>query len=182
MRAPGTQSELEIKMTLPVSFRPAQPDDTAFLYEVYASTRADELRAWGWDQAQQAAFLQMQFTAQQQHYAFMGDEAEQQIILGDGQAIGRLIVIRHERDIVLADIALLPSHRNAGIGTQLIQCLQVEAAQTRRPVRLQVEKSNRARRLYERLGFSIIDDAGVHWQMEWSADETVNRIQRVGGR
>ena len=169
-------------MTPTVSFRPVQPNDTAFLYEVYTSTRADELKAWGWDQAQQAAFLQMQFAAQQQHYAFMEDEAEQQIILGDGQAIGRLIVMRREREIVLADIALLPPHRNAGIGTQLIQRLQVEAAQTLRPVRLQVEKTNRARRLYERLGFSVIDDAGVHWQMEWSADETINRIQCVGGR
>jgi ribosomal protein S18 acetylase RimI-like enzyme len=165
-----------------ISYRPVQPEDAAFLYEVYASTRADELRAWGWDQVQQSAFLHMQFAAQQQHYAFLEDEAAQQIILVDGQAIGRLIVIRREREIMLADIALLPPYRNAGIGTQLIQRLQSEAAQTRRPVRLQVEKTNRARQLYERLGFSVTDDAGVHWQMEWSADEVVNSLPRAGVR
>ncbi len=169
-------------MTPIVSFRPVQLDDTAFLYDLYASTRAAELQAWGWDQAQQAAFLQMQFAAQQQHYAFLEGEAEQQIILENGQAIGRWIVMRREHEIILADIALLPSYRNAGIGSQLIQRLQVEAAQTQRPVHLQVEKTNRARRLYERLGFAVVDDAGVHWQMEWSVIEIVNDSQSVGDK
>ena len=174
MRVSGALLDLRTKMTFTISFRPIQPEDAAFLYEVYASTRADEVRTWGWDQAQQAAFLQMQFAAQQQHYAFLEDKAEQQIILVDGQAVGRWIVLRHEREILLADIALLPPYRNAGIGTRLIQRLQVEAAETRRPVRLQVEKTNQARQLYERLGFSVTDNAGVHWQMEWSAAEVIN--------
>jgi ribosomal protein S18 acetylase RimI-like enzyme len=168
-------------MTIPaVSFRLVQPADEAFLYEVYASTRADELKAWDWDTAQQAAFLHMQFAAQQQHYAFLGAEADQCIILGDGQAIGRLIVIRDEGEIVLADIALLADYRNIGIGTQLIHGLQIEAAQTQRPLHLQVEKTNRAQQLYERLGFSVIGDAGMHWQMEWRPGSQVNNTKPRG--
>jgi hypothetical protein len=35
-------------------------------------------------------------------------------------------------------------------------------------VRTHVEKVNRARRLYERLGFSIVGDEGVYWALEWT--------------
>ena len=37
-----------------------------------------------------------------------------------------------------------------------------------KPVRLHVEPSNPARRLYERLGFTRIADQGLYWLMEWS--------------
>ncbi len=47
-----------------VHFRPIRPDDEAFLYEVYASTRTEELAVVDWDDTQKAAFLHMQFAAQ----------------------------------------------------------------------------------------------------------------------
>jgi ribosomal protein S18 acetylase RimI-like enzyme len=54
-------------------------------------------------------------------------------------------------------IALAPDFRGQGIGTQLLQTL-LEAAATRfRAVSLSVEKSNPARRLYERFGFEIVE-------------------------
>lgn len=160
-------------MIMPLTLRCAQPEDAAFLFDLYASTRAEEMAAWGWDAAQQQAFLKFQFTAQQQHYESLEPEPDQQIVLRDDRAIGRLIVVRGEQEILLADIALLPEYRNAGIGTQLIQGLQAKAAQANNQVRLHVEKSNRARRLYERLGFQIVGDAGMHWQMEWHPTDRV---------
>ena len=47
-----------------ISLHPLRPDDAACLYEVYASTRLDELAMVEWDDAQKAAFLHMQCTAQ----------------------------------------------------------------------------------------------------------------------
>src|SRR5262245_24014367 len=41
--------------------RPVAPGDEDFLFEVYVSTRADEVGAWGWDLDQQHGFLRMQF-------------------------------------------------------------------------------------------------------------------------
>ena len=49
-----------------VHFRPIRPDDAAFLYEVYASTRTEELALVDWDEAHTAAFLHMQCAAQHQ--------------------------------------------------------------------------------------------------------------------
>ena len=37
-----------------VSLRPVEADDHPFLYELYCSTRQEELAAWGWDAAQTA--------------------------------------------------------------------------------------------------------------------------------
>ncbi len=49
-----------------VSFHPIQPDDAAFLYEVYASMRLDELVVVAWDKAHTATFLYRQCAAQHQ--------------------------------------------------------------------------------------------------------------------
>ena len=46
-----------------VTLRPACADDEGFLLALYASTRQDEMAAWGWDAAQQEMFLRMQFLA-----------------------------------------------------------------------------------------------------------------------
>lgn len=153
-------------MTRNVAMRPVCADDEAFLYELYASTRAEEMAAWGWDAAQQEMFLRLQFTAQRQHYEMAYAQSDHKIILFDDRAAGRMLVFRSELEIVLVDIALLPEHRNTGIGAALIGDLLLEAEQAGKPVRLHVIKQNRARRLYERLGFEIIEDTGTHFKME----------------
>lgn len=148
-----------------ITLRPAGPDDEAFLYELYASTRAAELAAYGWDAAQQTAFLSLQFRAQQAHYAEYPN-ADDRIILNDAQPIGRLLVSQLEKEVRLVDIALLPPWRGQGIGARVIDDLLLGAARAGLPVRLHVEKFNPARRLYERLRFVVVGDAGAHYLME----------------
>ena len=151
-----------------ISLRPARAEDEAFLYAVYAATRADELALLTWDQAQKDAFLTMQFTAQHRHYHTYYAGAEFQLVLLNGRPVGRLYVARQADDILLIDIVLLPDYRNAGIGTFLLTDLLAEARQASKPVRLHVEPWNPARRLYERLGFNRIAEHGLYWLMEWS--------------
>jgi ribosomal protein S18 acetylase RimI-like enzyme len=149
-----------------VTLRPAAPADRDFLCALYASTRQDELAAWGWDAAQRELFLAMQFRAQQQHYAAAWPHAADRIICLGGAPVGRLLVAREPAEIRLVDIALLPAHRGAGIGARLIGGLLAEAARDGRPVRLHVARDNRARRLYERLGFTPAADDGIYLLME----------------
>ena len=52
-----------------ITLRPVAVADDAFLYSVYASTRAEEMTRVPWTPEQKEAFLRMQFTAQKQHYA-----------------------------------------------------------------------------------------------------------------
>lgn len=43
-------------------------EDADFLFEVYASSRVEEMSLWGWTNEQQAQFLRMQHEAQQRFY------------------------------------------------------------------------------------------------------------------
>jgi ribosomal protein S18 acetylase RimI-like enzyme len=151
-----------------ITVRPEQSQDEAFLFELYASTRQEELDAWGWPPEMRSAFLSMQFKASQGYHRAFPD-AEFQIVMLDGVNAGRLIVQRSRDELQLVDIALLPQHRNVGIGTALLQRIFGEAAATRQPLRLKVLKSSRAGRFYQRLGFGITGETELHFEMEWRA-------------
>jgi ribosomal protein S18 acetylase RimI-like enzyme len=150
-----------------VTLRAAAPEDEPFLFEVYQSTRVDELASLGWAAAQQEAFLRMQFTAQGLAYGAQFPAADQMIVLRDGLPVGRMLIDRSGEEVYLVDITLLAEHRGAGIGASLMRALQREAAAACQPLRLRVLKSSRAVRFYERLGFSKIDESSTHFKMEW---------------
>ena len=138
---------------------------------VYASTREAELAMAPWTAEQKAAFCRQQFDAQRTHYDthYPAPPASHDIIECDGVPAGRLYVDRASPKILVVDIALLPAHRGAGIGTRLLQKLQEEARAADRALSIHVEKFNPAMRLYERLGFRPIEDKGVYLLMEWRA-------------
>src|SRR5882724_5186909 len=143
-----------------ITLRDASEKDEAFLREVYASTRAQELALIPWNDEQREAFLRMQFDAQHLHYHSQFPEASYQIILNEAEAIGRLYVLRKEAEIRILDITLLPQHRDAGIGTPLIRELLREADQTGKAVNIWVEQFNPSLALFERLGFSKAQEDG----------------------
>ena len=157
-------------MTKKISLRPVLAEDEPFLFRLYASTREEEIESFGWDDADKDAFLQLQFKAHQHHYATMSPGADRRVILLDGRPVGNLIVIRAQKEIRLAEIALIPEGQNQGIGSRLIQDLAGEAEEMGLPLRLHVAKFNRAIRLYRRLGFVLIGDTGTHFFMERGPD------------
>ncbi len=152
---------------LTVELRPERPEDESFLREVYACTRQEELDRTGWDAATRAAFLDMQFHAMRRGYRAMFPRGEFAVILRDGQPVGRQVVHRTGTEIRLVDVALLPAQRGRGVGTALLQTLLAESARSGIPVRLQVLATSRARRLYERLGFTRIVGDGLYEELEW---------------
>jgi len=150
-----------------VSFRPELPEDEAFLAKLYASTRVGEMALTGWDAAQQEAFLRQQFQFQTTHYRKHYGDASFRIILRNDAPIGRLYVHFGAQEIRLMDIALLPEHRGAGLGGSILENLLREAAQLGKTVTLHVERFNPALRLYQRLGFRVIEDQQINFYMEW---------------
>jgi ribosomal protein S18 acetylase RimI-like enzyme len=155
---------------LNVSLRTAAPDDQRVLREIYASTRDAEMAVVPWDDAQKQQFLDLQFRAQAHHYETHNPHADYDLVLLDGEPIGRLYVDRTTEQIHLLDIALLAPFRSQGIGTALIEALMAEARRERRPLRCHVEKFNRAWNLYQRMGFQQIADAGMYAYLEWVPD------------
>jgi GNAT superfamily N-acetyltransferase len=157
-----------------LTLRPALPEDEAFLYAVYASTRAEEAALLG-DAARIEAFLRMQFDMQTRAYRMQFPRADYSVIMVGDEPVGRFIVWRTDAEIRVIDIALLPEHRGAGYGEILMRRMLAEAEQTGKPLRLQVDRFNRARRLYDRLGFVQTGETGTHFQMEWRADFSAER-------
>ena len=155
-----------------VRLRAVSAEDDLFLLKVYASTRADELARVPWAAAQVAAFLRMQFDAQQLHYQTHNPTATHDIILLNERPIGRLYVARRDQEIRILDITILPEYRNQGTGTSLIKELIDEAARVLKPLNIYVEFYNPSLRFFERLGFLKVDrpdDDGVNYLMEWRA-------------
>ena len=147
------------------TLRTVNADDVAFLQEVYASTRADELTQLPWNEAQRSAFIRMQFTAQRQHYLKHYPNARQDLVLVDEQPIGRLYVNRGSR-IHVIDFTILPEHRGQGIGTSIMKSLIEEAEEARKSMSIYVESFNPSRRLFERLGFVEIESDGINLLLE----------------
>jgi len=154
--------------TSSITLRAVGPDDDAFLLEVYASTRADEMALVAWNDDQRQAFVKMQFAGQQEHYQKKYPSANHQIILSSGRPVGRLYVARLEQEIRIVDITLLPPDRNAGIGSSLLSGLLDEAERVGKVVRIYVEDLNPSLRLFERLNFKALEQHGIHLLLEWS--------------
>ena len=149
--------------------RTVTPEDEQFLRAVYASTRSEELARVPWSDEQKRAFIDMQFAAQDADYRRNYPDAQYSIIEVQGVPAGRLYEDRGSKEIRIIDIALLPEHRRAGIGTSLLRALQDEARATGKTLTIHVEKFNPARSLYHRLGFQQIEDKGVYLLLEWKS-------------
>lgn len=165
-RAP-TDAEWPRAAQAGLSFRPMTDEDLPFLKRVYISTRAAELAHVPWSEAQKAAFFDMQFNAQHRHYQQHYANALWLVILRGGAPIGRLYLDRWSREHRVIDISLLPEHRGKGYGGALMQDLIDEAGSAGRTLSIHVEKNNPARRLYDRLGFRVVDENGVYDRLEW---------------
>lgn len=150
-----------------VSLRPATDVDRAFMLELYASTRREELDQLGWGDGQREAFLRMQFDLQDAEYRRLSPHGSFDVVEVGGRPVGRLYVDRGRGELRIIDIALLPELRGGGIGGALVAALQREAAALGAVVSLHVEMHNRAARLYERLGFVLVAQPGVYHRMEW---------------
>ncbi|MDH5468502.1 MAG: GNAT family N-acetyltransferase [Candidatus Aminicenantes bacterium] len=151
-----------------LAFRSISDVDREFLSRVYASTREQEKELFGWEDKEWQDFVRHQFSLQHKYYQQQFSDAAYKIILLDNEPVGRLYVDRRKDEVHIIDIALLPEFRNRGIGSKILKDLVAEAEEENLPVRIYVEHFNPALRLYERLGFTQIDDTGVYFLMERS--------------
>lgn len=92
--------------------------------------------------------------------------SEHHIVVFEGRPIGCLLVLRESDAVILSRIWIMPSSQQRGIGTRLVWEVCEQATREGLPVRLRVLKVNRARRLYERLGFETVSATPTHFVME----------------
>lgn len=154
-----------------VHLRTIYEEDLPRLFEIYASTRVEELALVpDWPEEQKMAFLSQQFVAQHQYYQEFYKGAEFQLILLEEEVIGRLYVhwLYSPQEVRIMDIALLPAYRGRGIGSELIKVVQQKGAEMGKTVTIHVEYNNPALQLYQRLGFQKIGEFNsVYYLLEW---------------
>ncbi|MBN6186366.1 GNAT family N-acetyltransferase [Aneurinibacillus sp. BA2021] len=113
--------------------------------------------------------VRQQFLAEQHFLKTHFPDADVCVISLNGHIIGRLNMHRGQKAYRILAMALLPEFRNRGIGRKLLEDILQEAANCKKKVCLQVAWHNgSARALYEQLGFKVVEDKGVYYEMQWT--------------
>lgn len=140
-----------------VQRRPAFAQDLPFLEDVHiAALGPVALVGYGWP----AFRLRDQF-----HKEIHVTNCH--VILVDGVGAGYLSLVDQREHWYIDAIAIAPKYQKKGVGTAAIQSVLHDAGTL--PVRLNVLHVNRAKTLYERLGFRTIVQDGRRQIMEWRA-------------
>jgi GNAT superfamily N-acetyltransferase len=135
-----------------ISLRQITDADLEFRWHLHnAALKKYIEETWGWNEEWQ-----------RRHFEDRFDPNEGRIIVVNGTDAGYWWVNERAEEIFLVSVHLSPDFQRRGIGTRLIRSLTDNAY---KPVRLRVLKVNPARRLYERLGFTISADLDTHFEM-----------------
>ena len=136
----------------PIALRPATEADREFLRSLHhACYRRWVEPIWGWDELDQDRRFDETFSV-----------AGRSIVELANEPIGTVKTSSQGRWHFLEDIEVEPGHQGRGIGTRVLRGVLAEADRAHLPVRLRVLHTNPARRLYERLGFTIEGETATH--------------------
>jgi RimJ/RimL family protein N-acetyltransferase len=140
-----------------ITFRHATQDDLELTYQIKElSIKPYVEKIWGWDEEDQLAFHQKGF------------KPEGIRILQNEQSepIGLLDLIEDNACVYIKSLLICDFAQGKGIGTTILSEIIGKARLTNRRVELQVFVVNeRARKLYESLGFKTIGQTNLHYQM-----------------
>jgi len=140
--------------------RAATQEDHPFLVRAHHEGLRPWIEAvWGWDESQQDALVADWLTRH-----------TPQVVTVDGTDAGYLLTEADESALHLHAIVLLARFQRQGHGTRILRDLVAAATARGLPVALRVLEPNPARRLYERLGFTVTGETGTHVHMRRPPD------------
>lgn len=92
---------------------------------------------------------------------------ENWLICNDGGVMGFISLSRDGKALYIRELHLLECSRKQGAGSWVLEQMALKAhAEGLGSLRLTVFKTNPARRLYQRLGLSIVGEEDCFWRME----------------
>jgi ribosomal protein S18 acetylase RimI-like enzyme len=147
-----------VSETLQLKLRGASANDAEFAFQVLKETMREYVVAtWGsWREEESRRETVEQVTA-----------GRSQIIELDGTPIGVQLVDRPGTHIQLVQLYIAKAFQRRGFATELLKRLLAEARESSLPIRLRVLAVNPAKRLYERLGFVVVESTPERHFMEW---------------
>ncbi|MGY2251922.1 GNAT family N-acetyltransferase [Pseudomonas reactans] len=90
---------------------------------------------------------------------------ENWLICSDDAVLGFISLSRDSRALYIRELHMLETCRRLGAGSWVLGKMALKA-QALGLLRLTVFKTNPARRLYQRMGFSIVGEEDCFWRME----------------
>jgi RimJ/RimL family protein N-acetyltransferase len=138
-----------------LTLRAERSDDATFLFHLFASNAASELRVAAISEAMRDSLISLQHRAQLASYRAAFPYGRFQVAELNGAPIGRLVE-NDEPDLIhVIDIALLPERQRQGIGRRLIAGVVERAGRLGLGVRARVHVGNiGSERLFGALGFT----------------------------
>lgn len=140
-----------------INLRPALPGDSEFawsLYRLLMKSLTEELLEW--NDERQKRVVERDIAS-----------GQAKIIVVAEQDIGWMHVREDAAGIELCQLYIAPEMQNRGIGTTIVERLMTRARSVDKIVTLEVMKNNRARSLYERLGFTQTGEGRFKLKLEW---------------
>lgn len=140
-----------------LNIRKARASDSEFIFTVKeAAYREYVEQVWGWDDDYQRKRHNREFASH-----------DFQIIQFCGTDVGFFITSSASDTLKVNQIFILPEYQGRGIGSACMTRMIDNANLEQRSVVLQVLKVNtRGIALYQRLGFTIVDEDSIYCQME----------------
>jgi ribosomal protein S18 acetylase RimI-like enzyme len=137
--------------------RPASSDDFQFCWSLYRDLMkplTTELLQWS--ELSQRSVVEQSLS-----------DSGTSIIVVSGADIGWLQIKETPKEISLGQLYVALSMQNRGIGTAVVWQLCDRAFREHKALTLEVMKNNRARLLYERLGFVTVGSSKYKLNMRW---------------
>lgn len=151
-----------------LTMRPETEADAAFLFGLFASTKAPEMELMPMDEAGKQFLLQMQFRSMTATYRQNYPNARFDIVEIDGSPVGRLITDVQTDCVYYVDIVVTPERRGSGVATALMTAVLEEPRRLGLPGRVKVLSGNIASiRLCQRLGMTLRSEAPPFVELEW---------------
>ena len=144
-----------------IILRPTAFHDTEFAWTLYRTLMkpvAEEL--FEWDEHLQRRFIENDLAS-----------GEASIITIAGRATGWIRVRETAREICVLQLYLVPKFMNRRVGRVIIRQLIDRARSTQRQLFLELTNHNRARLMFERLGFITTGESRHKLQMAWHDDD-----------
>jgi ribosomal protein S18 acetylase RimI-like enzyme len=152
-------------MTASITTRAATKEDEAFLLALFRAVRLPEFAHAPLAPAQLDLLMNIQYAGQKQTY---GTEypGGNEVVLLDGEAIGRIWLYRGTSEHQLVDISLMPEFRNRGIGSVLVKDAISGARAAGLRLRCSVAATNTGSlRFHQRLGFQIAGRDDLYYDL-----------------
>lgn len=112
------------------------------------------------------SLTQMQFNAKLSQYRLNYPNHLVYFIYVAEALCGYLLLNKQGNRLTIIDIAIAPSYQGLGIGTWVIRQCEILYPESISVLELSVLKTNRARKLYAKLGFLLMSEDGVYQHMQ----------------